>query len=224
MLIPAPHGHLEARLREPDDEARAAAVVCHPHPQHGGTMHTKAVFRAAQALNEVGILALRFNFRGVGTSTGRWDEGVGEQDDVRAALDWLAEEVGDLPLIAAGFSFGSMVGLRVGAHDPRVRALVGMGLPVDHYDYSFLAEAEKPTLVIQGEDDEFGAGDRVRPVVESLGDHVGLVVVPGSGHFFHGHFDELKSAIREFFTTGAGVGALDGVPASAARGPGTRGG
>lgn len=224
MLIPAPHGHLEARIREPDGDARAAAVICHPHPRHGGTLHTKVVFRSAQALNDVRIRALRFNFRGVGTSTGSWDGGVGEKDDARAALDWLAEDAGEVPLIAAGFSFGSMVGLRVGADDSRVRALVGLGLPVDHYDYSFLADVEKPTLVVQGEDDEFGKGERVRSVVDSLGDHVGLVVVPGSGHFFHEHFDELKSAIREFFTTGAGARVLDRRPVSTARGPGPKGG
>lgn len=209
MKIPAPHGHLEATLRDPDGRARGAAVVCHPHPLHGGTMHTKAVFRTAQALNEVGVRALRFNFRGVGASTGSWSEGVGERDDARAALDWLAEESPDLPLLVAGFSFGSRVGLRVGVEDGRVQALVGLGLPVDHYDFSFLADAAVPVLVVQGENDEFGPEERIREALEPLGGHVTLVTIPGSGHYFHDRFDEMKDAIRDFFTRGAGAPVLD---------------
>ncbi|MFP3948321.1 MAG: alpha/beta hydrolase, partial [Longimicrobiales bacterium] len=147
MKISVSHGHLEATIREPDGTPRGAAVVCHPHPQHGGTMHTKAVFRTAQALNEVGIRVLRFNFRGVGTSTGEWDGGVGEKEDVRAALDWMASEEPDLPLVLAGFSFGSRMGLEVAGRDSRVRALVGLGLPVAHYDFEFLRDLDRPLLV-----------------------------------------------------------------------------
>lgn len=209
MEIPAPHGHLEANLREPDGPGRGAAVVCHPHPLHGGTMHTKAVFRTAQALNEVGVRALRFNFRGVGTSTGSWSEGVGEHDDVRAALDWLAEDAPDLPLVVAGFSFGSGVGLRVAVDDSRVRALVGLGLPLEHHDFSFLADAAVPVLVVQGENDEFGPEARIRAAVGSLGDHVTLVTIPDSGHYFHDRFDEMKAAIRHFFVRGAGSAVLE---------------
>lgn len=172
-------------------------------------MRTKAVFRTAQALNEVGIRALRFNFRGVGASTGSWAKGVGEREDARAALDWLSREAPDLPLIMGGFSFGSMVGLEVGAEDPRVGALVGLGLPVQHHDYSFLADVGKPVLVIQGENDEFGPEARIREAVEPLGHHVTLVVVPRSGHFFHDRFDELKAELRRFFTDGAGAPVLE---------------
>ena len=160
MKIPVSHGWLEAVLKEPDDAARGAAVVCHPHPLHGGTMHTKAVYRAAQALNEAGLVALRFNFRGIGTSTGSHEGGVGEREDVHAALDWLETHYPTLPLVCGGFSFGSMVGLGVGVDDARVVSLLGFGLPVGkaEYDYGYLASADKPVLVVQGEDDEFGSG------------------------------------------------------------------
>ena len=129
MNIPAPHGHLEAAHREPPGTLRGAGVVCHPHPLQGGTMHTKAVFRAAQALADVKIAALRFNFRGVGTSTGSYDQGLGEKDDVLATLDWLEERHPGLPLVVGGFSFGSMVALSAAATDPRVVALFGHLLP-----------------------------------------------------------------------------------------------
>lgn len=210
MKIPVSHGHLEATIREPDGAPRGAAVVCHPHPQHGGTMNTKAVFRTAQALNEVGIRALRFNFRGVGTSTGEWGGGVGEKDDVRAALDWMASDSPDLPLFLAGFSFGSRVGLEVASDDSRVRAMIGLGLPVDHYDFAFLADLDRPLLMIQGAGDEFGGEEKIRALHRKLGPKAELAVVPGSGHYFHDHFGELKSAIRDFFESGGGADALGG--------------
>lgn len=211
MRIPVSHGHLEALLKEPEGAPRGAAVMCHPHPLFGGTMHTKAVYRAAQALNDAGLAALRFNFRGVGASTGSYEEGVGEQDDVRAALDWLEEGYPGLPIIAGGFSFGSMVGLSVGAEDEGVVGLVGLGLPVDrgeHYDFGFLATAGKPVLVVQGENDEFGSGERVAAVISGLGSHVTLVRVPGSDHYFTDRLDELRSAVRGYFESGPGARLL----------------
>jgi len=172
-------------------------------------MHTKAVFRAAQAFNEAGLLALRFNFRGVGRSTGSYEEGVGEQEDVRAALDWLQREAPGLPLVAGGFSFGSMVSLSATVDDPRVCAYLGMGVPVRMYDFSFLANARGPLLVVQGDDDEFGPGEEVERLLAPLGDHVTVVRVPHSDHYFHDHFDELKAAIRDFFgPDGPGGAAL----------------
>jgi len=210
MKIPVSHGHLEATIREPDGAPRGAAVVCHPHPQHGGTMHTKAVFRTAQALNEVGIRALRFNFRGVGTSTGEWGGGVGEKEDVRAAIDWMSSEAPDLPLILAGFSFGSRMGLEVASEDARVRAMVGLGLPVAHYDFAFLRDLDRPVLIVQGENDEFGGEEKIRRLFDTLGPTAELVVIPSSGHYFHDHFDELKAAIRDFFETGGGAAVLGG--------------
>lgn len=183
-------------------------MVCHPHPQHGGTMHTKAVFRTAQALNDVGIRALRFNFRGVGTSTGSWGGGEGEKEDVRAALEWMSSEAPEVPLILAGFSFGSRVGLEVASEDRRVRAMVGLGLPVDHYDFAFLQALGRPLLVVQGAEDEFGGEEAIRTLFEGLEDDAELAVVPASDHYFHDHFDELKDAIRGFFRSGAGADVL----------------
>jgi hypothetical protein len=210
MHIPASHGQLEVLLKEPAGAAHGAVVVCHPHPLHGGTMHTKAVYRAAQAFNDAGLVALRFNFRGVGTSTGSHDEGVGERDDLREALDWLEAEYPDLPLLVGGFSFGSMVGLSVGADDERVVALLGLGLPVDmdRYDYSFLAEAKKPILVVQGENDEFGAGDTVAALLSELGAHITLVRIPGTDHYFKDRLDELRATIRGYYESGPGSRTL----------------
>ncbi len=211
MQIPVDHGQLEALLREPDDAPRGAAIVCHPHPLHGGTMHTKAVYRAAQGLNDAGLVVLRFNFRGVGTSSGSYDEGIGEQDDARAALDWLADRYPDLPLVMGGFSFGSMVGLSVGAEDDRVAALLGLGLPVDldeRYDFEYLARAEKPVLVVQGENDEFGPGERVAVALAPLGSHVTLVRVPETDHYFEGRLDDLRGAVRGYYESGPGARVL----------------
>jgi hypothetical protein len=178
-------------------------------------MHTKAVYRAAQALVEAGVAALRFNFRGVGSSTGSHDEGIGEREDVSAALDWLEERYPGLPLIAGGFSFGSMVGLTVGAADPRVVGLLGMGLPVDRserYDYGFLADVARPVLVVQGENDEFGSGERVAGVLAPLGEHITLVRVPGADHYFTDRVDDLRDAVLGYFSTGPGARVLAGGP------------
>lgn len=210
MNIPAPHGHLEAAHREPSGTLRGAGVVCHPHPLQGGTMHTKAVFRAAQALADVKIAALRFNFRGVGTSTGSYDMGVGEKDDVLAALDWLEEAHPGLPLVVGGFSFGSMVGLGAAASDPRVVAMFGLSLPVRMYDYGFLADVQKPVLVIQGEQDELGSAAEVEPVLAAYGPHVTLARIDGADHYFEGHIDELKAVVSEFFGSGPGGAVVGG--------------
>ena len=210
MNIPAPHGHLEVAHREPPGVLRGAGVVCHPHPLQGGTMHTKAVFRAAQALADVKIAALRFNFRGVGTSTGSYDQGFGEREDVLAALDWLEESHPGMPLVAGGFSFGSMVALSAAADDPRVVALFGLGLPIRMYDYRFLADVPKPILVVQGEEDELGSGPEVEPLVAGLGSHVTLARIAGGDHYFEGHIDEMKAALGEYFQSGPGGDVVGG--------------
>jgi alpha/beta superfamily hydrolase len=173
-------------------------------------MHTKAVFRAAQALADVKIAALRFNFRGVGTSTGSYDQGFGEKEDVGAALDWLEERHPGLPLVAGGFSFGSMVALSAAADDPRVVALFGLGLPIRMYDYRFLADVAKPILIIQGEEDEFGSGPEIEPLVAGLGSHVTLARIAGGDHYFEGHIDEMKAVLSQFFQSGPGGDVIGG--------------
>ncbi len=209
MKIPVTHGHLEAALKDPTGTLRGGAVFCHPHPVHGGTMHTKAVYRASQALNEVGLRVLRFNFRGVGCSTGSFDNGIGEAEDVRAALGWLELGLRRGPFVLGGLSFGSFVALGVGVEDPRVTALVALGTPIRVYDYSFLARATKPVLVVQGEWDEFGSAKEVKSVLGGLGDHVVVRTVPGSGHLFEGQYDMLRSVIRDFFLQGPGSRVLE---------------
>jgi alpha/beta superfamily hydrolase len=171
-------------------------------------MHTKALYRAGEALWQVGMTVLRFNFRGVGTSTGSHDEGIGEKDDLKAAMDWLADCCPDLPMIVGGFSFGSMVGMSVGVEDHRAVGLVGMGVPIEVYDYSFLGGSGKPTLVVQGDEDHFGSGAMVQGTLESLGEHITVVRIPGAGHLFEDHVPQLQAAVREFFSSGPGATLL----------------
>jgi alpha/beta superfamily hydrolase len=203
LFIPAAHGQLEAILKEPRQAPpKGVALVLHPHPLGGGTMHNKVVFRAAAALNDAGLTVLRINFRGVGQSTGTHDQGRGEQDDVRAGLDYLAEHHPGLPITLCGFSFGSRVGLDVGIKDRRVSYLIGIGTPLQMYDFSFLAACQKPLLLVHGEHDEYGDSERLRQMVAELEKSVPvrLVVIPGAGHFFDDQLDQLKHVITEWIT------------------------
>ncbi len=194
--LAGPAGRLEAILMSPDGAPAAAGVVCHAHPLHGGVMHFKVVFRAAKALQHHGVAVLRFNFRGVGRSEGVHDEGRGEQDDVRCALDEMARRFPGLPLVLGGFSFGSAMALRVGAGDPRVRALFALGFPLAMAtDTSHLDGVTKPRLFVQGENDTYGDAARIRALVERLPEPKTLVIVPGSDHFFAGHLDRLQQTI-----------------------------
>jgi len=217
VKIPVSHGHLETVIRSPDHGPRGGAVLCHPHPIHGGTMDTKAVYRMGRAFNDAGLRTLRFNFRGVGYSTGTFDQGIGEEEDVGAALDWLELGLRGHPLVVGGVSFGSMVGLKVGVADPRVVALVAVGTPIHVYDYSYLSEVEKPVLVVQGEYDEFGSGTEVETVLGGLGSHVTVRTVPEADHLLEGHLAVLQEHVRDFFTHGPGAAALTGSPAGTGR-------
>ncbi len=194
-----PAGRLEALLMRPEGEAVAAAVVCHAHPLHGGMMHFKVVFRAAKALQEQGLAVLRFNFRGVGRSEGAHDDGKGEQDDASAALLEMERRFPGLALVLGGFSFGAAMALRVGAAEPRVRALVALGFPFRVVgDTSYLADVRTPRLFVQGENDEFGGGERMRALVAGLPEPKRLVVVPGSDHFFTGHLETLHATVADW--------------------------
>ena len=209
IQIPAPHGMLEGLLRQPDVAGASpmgaftpamVALVCHPHPRGGGTMHNKVVFRVAQALWESGMPTLRFNFRGVGRSTGTFDEGRGEADDVRVALEYLAKEYPGVPICLAGFSFGSWVGLPVGAADARVRQLIGVGVPVGSLPVDALAGCVTPKLIVQGDQDEYGPPAPLRAWFDTLLDPKRLVIVPGADHFFTRHQEELRAAVAGYFT------------------------
>ncbi len=204
LFIPAPHGQLEAILKEPrEGNVRGVALVLHPHPLGGGTMHNKVVFRAAAALNEAGLMVLRINFRGVGQSTGEHDEGRGERDDVRVGLDYLTENYPDQEITLCGFSFGARVGLEVGIADERVARLISIGTPVDKYDFDFLSACRKPILFVHGEHDEYGELQRLRDLVAKIHAPVELKVIKGAGHFFDDQLDELKRAITEWVLRGA---------------------
>jgi alpha/beta superfamily hydrolase len=193
--LEGPAGRLEAILMNPAAAPVAAAVVCHAHPLHGGMMHFKVVFRAAKALQSAGAAVLRFNFRGVGRSEGWFDDGLGEQDDARAALDEMERRFPGRPLVLGGFSFGSVVALQVGVPDPRVRALFVLGYPATFLEESGPLDGPKPRLFVQGEHDQFGSGDAIRALVEPSSRTRSLVVVPGADHFFSRRLDELQGAV-----------------------------
>ncbi|HZT59741.1 MAG TPA: alpha/beta family hydrolase [Pyrinomonadaceae bacterium] len=202
LFIPAPHGRVEAILKAPAGETRGSALVLHPHPLHGGTMHNKVVFRAARALGDAGLLTLRINFRGVGLSTGEHTGARGgEQEDARLALDYLNANHPTPNLFLAGFSFGARVGLEVGTRDERVRFLVGIGTPVSieerDYDFSFLSGCRKPLLLVHGERDEFGSVADLRALASRLPPEaqVRVAVIPGAGHFFDDQLEELRRVI-----------------------------
>jgi alpha/beta superfamily hydrolase len=205
--IQGPAGRLEVLLEQPvlapGAAPRAAVVFAHPHPQHGGTMHTKVVFRIAAALVDLGIPTLRFNFRGVGRSTGTYDNGRGERDDVLAALDWLAGRYPGAPICLGGFSFGSWVGLPVGCEDARVRQLIGVGVPVRLLGVGALEECDKPKLIVQGAYDEYGPLDAIRPWFERLPPPKQLDIIPGADHFFTHEQTALYDAIVAYFRSGA---------------------
>ena len=200
FLFTGPAGRLEGIHREGDDGSTRSAVVCHPHPQHGGTMHNKVVYRAAKAFEELGWSVLRFNFRGVGASEGSFDDGRGEADDLRASLDWLAARHPDAGLVVAGFSFGCAVGLPVGAADDRVTHLVGIGTPIDRFRFELLADVRKPKLFVQGGRDEHGPVPELEAGLGRVAKPWRLVVVEGADHFFGGRLPEMQRAIVEFFT------------------------
>jgi uncharacterized protein len=200
FFLPGPAGELEALLNTGAPSATHAALVCHPHPLYGGTMHNKVVYHAMKALNHFGYPVLRFNFRGAGRSEGIHD-GRAESEDVRVALDWLQNEF-HLPIIFAGFSFGAAVGLRVCCPDPRVTGLISLGTPVAAegrvYAYRFLQDCPKPKLFVSGTLDQFGPRSEIERVVEAAADPKKLVWVDGADHFFEGKLKEMRSAIEHW--------------------------
>jgi alpha/beta superfamily hydrolase len=191
-----PAGRLEALLMVPDQEPVAAAVVCHANPLEGGVMHFKVVFRAAKALRDRGLAALRFNFRGVGRSEGTHDLGRGEQDDARAALGVLEQRFPSRPLVLGGFSFGAGVALRASLAEPRVGAAFALGYPLSRLGgLSFLAERRLPRLFVQGEHDAFGGGPQIQAAIAEVPAPRRAIVIAGADHFFTGQLDALEEAV-----------------------------
>jgi len=213
LFLDGPAGRLEALLNAGAKNATHAALVCHPHPLFGGTLHNKVVFHTMKALNSFGFPVLRFNFRGTGLSHGEHDHGEGEVEDVRAALNWLDAEY-HLPLVFAGFSFGSAVGLRAACPDARVRALIGVGTPVVPvaeateeprvYTLDFLQQCTKPKLFVSGARDQFGPQAKLEALVASLPEPKKLVLIEGADHFFEGRLRELRDAIEEWMRESVG--------------------
>jgi hypothetical protein len=199
--LPGPAGRLEALLNLGSPDAEYAAVVTHPHPLFGGTMHNKVVFHAMKALNGFGFPVLRFNFRGAGASQGIHDQGIGEVDDVRAALDYLKAEY-HLPIIFAGFSFGAATGLRASCPDPEVEAVISIGTPIQAdnrvYDYDFLRQCAKPKFFISGDRDEFSTPEELTELLEGVPEPKTLILIPGADHFFAGHLDEYRAAMEHW--------------------------
>lgn len=199
LFIEGRRVRLQALLREPRNAApRGAALVCHPHPLYGGSMDNRVVFRSAKGILDAGWAALRFNFRGVGASTGAYDHGEGEKADVGAVADWLEVKYPGQPLLLAGFSFGSWVGLQVGCLDPRIRAMIGLGLPLNHYDFDFLLENEKPTLYIIGSHDEFCELERLRRFTRLLPSASTMRIIEGADHFFKTQLDDVQHFVTSF--------------------------
>ncbi len=198
LFIPASVGQLEAILKEPSGEAKGVALVCHPHPLGGGTMHNKVVFRAAAGLVDAGLITLRFNFRGVGASDGEHD-GVAEKQDVRDVIDYLAKNYPNQPITLAGFSFGTRMGSEVGMTDERVVRLISIGTPVDKYDdFDYLENLRKPILFVHGDRDEFGSVANLQKLVGkvSVNTETELVIFENCGHFFDEHLNELRETVK----------------------------
>ncbi len=201
LLIPASHGRLEAILKEPPGEPVGVGLVCHPHPLGGGTMHNKVVFRAAAGLVDAGLTTIRFNFRGVGASTGEHNEIEGGRDDVSDVLNYITENYPSRDLTLAGFSFGSRTALEVGYNDDRIARLISLGTPVDKYDgYEFLFKTNKPILFVHGDRDEFGSLETLKRLVDEVSKNTDseLIVFNDCGHFFDEHLQELRDAIKDW--------------------------
>lgn len=204
LFLEGPAGRLEALLNAGSENPSHAALVCHPHPLFGGTFHNKVVFHTMKALNSFGFPVLRFNFRGAGLSDGAHDDGRGETDDVRTALDWLDSEF-HLPIVFAGFSFGAAVGLRAACADSRAKIVIGVGTPAapaaskneapQAYSFDFLRQCTKPKLFVSGDRDKFGPRDCLEQLVVSAAAPKKLVLIEGADHFFEGRLHELRAAI-----------------------------
>ncbi|MGH8279500.1 MAG: alpha/beta hydrolase [Gammaproteobacteria bacterium] len=200
LTFNGPAGTLEGLLDAPGDAPRALAVVCHPHPLHQGSMTNKVAYILARAFNDLGALSLRFNFRGVGQSTGRFDAGVGETEDALAALDWLAAGHPGLPLWLAGFSFGAYVALRAQSRRDVAR-LVTVSPDVQRFTPGTIGLPHVPWLMIQGDADDVVSPRATLEWVGGLEHRPELAVLKGAGHFYHGRLNEVRQAVVHWAST-----------------------
>jgi uncharacterized protein len=195
VFIPGPEGELEGIFSYVSKKVTHLAVLCHPHSLYGGTMHNKVIYSMAMALNQIGYATVRFNFRGVGRSSGAFNHGIGEQRDVEAVVDHFHHLYPEAMLAVGGFSFGAKVGLLAASRDERVSAVIGTGVTVDVADFSFLFEYEKPKLIIQGDNDQYGSISSIQEWFNKLPEPKKLVIIEGAVHLFDGKLAELKNAI-----------------------------
>ncbi len=197
VSLVGPAGRIEATidLPEPADARAGVAVICHPHPQHGGTLHNKVVTMLERALRESGLATLRFNFRGVGESAGEYDEGRGETQDAIAVAEWVMQVCPDDQLWMAGFSFGAYVSARAAQTLP-VKCLISVAPPVVNWDFESLARPDCPWLVIQGTEDDVADPEALRQYLAGLEEPPTLVEIPETGHFFHRRLMDLRGAVK----------------------------
>jgi len=196
LMLEGPAGKLEALLEEPEDrEPREAFVVCHPHPQHGGTMHNKVVYRIARGLRRAGAVVLRFNYRGVNRSEGKYDQGAGEFEDARAALAYLRSRYAELPYSLAGFSFGSRIVLKLGCELGRPARIIAVGVPAAYSETAELGNCTVPRVFIQSTNDQFGPRESMQSYFDRLPEPKQLVWVESTDHFFAGALPEFEEAV-----------------------------
>jgi alpha/beta superfamily hydrolase len=192
FFVNGPVGRLESMIEEPEWDQVAAALVLHPHPQHGGTMHNKVVHRMARGLRSSGSAVMRLNYRGVNLSEGTYAGGIGETEDARAALDELRFRYRGLPVILAGFSFGSRIALRIARDEPGIDRVLAAGFPTIYPDHEYVSEVRIPKYFIQSTSDAFGPADDLQALFDTLAPPKELTWVQASDHFFAGNLDELE--------------------------------
>jgi uncharacterized protein len=196
LFIDGPAGKLEALLEEPEDQdPRHAVLVCHPHPQHGGTMHNKVVYRIARGLRRAGAVVLRFNFRGVNLSQGEYGRGIGELEDARAALVVLRSRYPELPFSLAGFSFGSRIILRLGCETPSPARLIAVGFPANLSDSQSIGHCSVPKTFIISRNDQFCAVPAMESYFAALPEPKELIWIDAADHFFGGALDQFEEAV-----------------------------
>jgi uncharacterized protein len=202
LFVTGPAGRLEALLEEPEQNAPVeAAVVCHPHPRHGGTMHNKVVYRLARGLRKAGCVVLRFNYRGVNLSEGEYANGIGETEDARTVFNELRERYANLPTLAAGFSFGARVALRLASQEAAIRRVIAVGFPTRATDNHFVFQVPVPKYFVQSTNDEFGPRADLTRLFESVPEPKELDWVPASNHFFQNGLDAFETVIQRIGLT-----------------------